>query len=147
MKSTRSEWNSLIGVLRTDLTGAVTVDDVGVWREQLQGELGKIPDGSVFRMLLNLHGFEPESIEAHKAMRAVVPEILASHGMRPAYVDLFDEKPDVDIKTSRGIRCAAFANVHHDEQKMASYQERIGKPNQKFFNDLASAETWLRDAE
>lgn len=147
MKSTKSEWDSLIGVLRTDLTGAVTVDDVSVWREQLRGELEKIPDGTTFRMLLNLHGFEPESIDAHKAMRTVVPEILISHGMRPAYIDLFDEKPEVDIKNSRGILCTAFANVHHDEQKMASYEERIGKPNQKFFNNLASAETWLRDAE
>lgn len=146
MTNTRTEWNEPTGILRTDLTGPVTTDDVTTWREGLHRELARIPDGAAFRMLVNLHGFEPVNIDAHKSMRTVVPEILASHGMRPAFIDLFDERPEMTITTSRGVRCVAFANVHHDEGKMTSYQQRIGRPNQGFFTDVSKAETWLRGA-
>ncbi len=144
MTNTRSKWDPATGILRTDLTGPVTTDDVAAWREGLHREVASIPDGTSFRLLLNLVGFEPATIDAHKAMRTVVPEILARHGLRPAFIDLFDERPAMVITTSRGVRCIAFANVHHDEAKMTDYEQRIGKPNQKFFTDVSAAEAWLR---
>ena len=144
MTNTRSKWDSATGILRTDLTGPVTTDDVATWREGLHRELANIPDGTSFRLLLNLSGFQPVTIDAHKAMRTVVPDILASHGLRPAFIDLFDERPEMVITTSRGVRCSAFANVHHDEARMTDYEQRIGKPNQKFFTDVSAAEAWLR---
>jgi hypothetical protein len=145
MTNTRSEWDPVTGILRTNLTGPVTIDDVAAFREGLYRELAEIPDGGTFRLLLNLHGFEPVNLEAHKAMRTIVPEILARHGLRPAFIDLFDERPEVEITVSRGVRCIAFANVHHDEVKMTSYEQRIGQPNQRFFTDVNAAEIWLRN--
>ena len=144
MTNTTSTWDAATGILRTDLTGAVTTAAVAQWREGLQREVAKIPDRTSFRLLLNLSGFEPVTIDAHKAMRTVVPEILARHGLRPAFIDLFDERPEMVITTSRGVRCIAFANVHHDGARMTDYEQRIGKPNQKFFTDVSAAEAWLR---
>ena len=146
MTNTGSTWDVATGILRTDRTGPVTTADVAQWRDGLHRALANIPDGTNFRLLLNLSGFAPVTIDAHKAMRTVVPEILARNGLRPAFIDLFDERPEMVITTSRGVRCSAFANVHHDAAKMTDYEQRIGKPNQKFFTDVAAAEAWLRGA-
>lgn len=82
-------------------------------------------------------------MEAHKAMRSVVPELLAAHGMRPAVLDLFDPPPEVPVTAANGVICVAFANVHHDPARMADYERRIGRPDQRFFADLAAAERWI----
>lgn len=143
MIQTTSTYDERIGLLRTSLKGPVTLDDVHMWIAELHRELARIPQNASFRLLLDLHGFEPVNVEAHKAMRLVIPNVLASHGLRPAFIDLFDERPEMKIITTRGIRCIAFANVHHDETKMANYEQRIAKPNQRFFTDAAAAEAWV----
>ena len=33
--------------------------------------------------------------------------------------------------------------VHHDADKMAEYERRIAKPDQRFFTDRSAAERWL----
>ena len=140
-----SRWDPENRILWTELTGAVTVADVEAWRNELERAVGAIPDGSAFGLLLNLHGFHPVNLDAHKAMRTVVPLLLARHGMRPAFLDLF-EGAEIPISTERGVRCVAFANVHHDPDKMSSYERRIAKPDQRFFTDASEAYDWLKDA-
>lgn len=76
-------------------------------------------------------------------MRTVVPDVLIAHGLRPAFLDLFPEVPEPVIRTDRGVLCVAFANVHHDETKMARYEERIASANQRFFTSRADAEEWI----
>jgi len=85
--TTTSHWDAATGILRTELSGTVTTADVTVWREGLQRELARIEDGCQFRLLSSVYGYEPADIAAHKAMRTVVPEVLATHGLRPAYLD------------------------------------------------------------
>jgi hypothetical protein len=138
-----SRWNPKSQVLRTDLTGTATVADVRSWQEGLAQQVERIPDGSEFRLLLNLRGYDPADLDAHKAMRVVVPTLLIRHGMRPAFVDLVPNPPEIALSVERGIRCIAFANVHHDEHKMREYAERISKPEQRFFTDLELAQNWL----
>lgn len=138
-----SKWAPESGILRTQLRGTITSEDVERWRNELHRELARIPDNSEFKFLLDMHGYAPADSASHKAMRIVIPEILTTHGMRPAFVDLFEKAAEVKLTTERGVRCSAFANVHHDATKMERYERDIAKPDQRFFTDRESAETWL----
>ncbi|MFO1183781.1 MAG: hypothetical protein U1E56_03205 [Bauldia sp.] len=145
MKDTRSTWDPGSRTLRSALKGAVSVEDVEAWKRSLRAALALVPAGTTFKLMYDLHGYEPASIEAHKAMREVVPLLLAETGMRPAVVDLFDEKPHVEVAAAPRVRCVAFANLHHDPEKMGRYQAKIAKANQRFFSDPAAAAVWLND--
>lgn len=146
MKRLESHWNPLTATLRTELRGAVSVDDVDVWQAALRRAVADLPPGTRFRLLFDLRGYEPGTLDAHRAMRGVVPEILASHGMRPAVVDLFDDAAEPAVVQTRGVVCTAFANVHHDVEKMRDYEQRIGGRSQRFFADIDEAERWLASA-
>lgn len=143
MKVIETTWNAKTRILNTQLKGRVSEKDAAAWELSLDHALKLIPANTEFKILLDLEGFEPENIQAHKAMRNIIPFILARHGLRPAFVDLFDEKPELPIKITNGIRCTAFANVHHDRNKMADYRKRIGQKNQQFFTDSIKAQDWL----
>jgi hypothetical protein len=136
-------WEPATRILRTELTGTVDAGAVRAWQDGLHGAVAGIPDGTAVKLLLDLRGYEPADLDAHKAMRDVVPELLLSHGMRPAFLDLFDDPPTVQVTTARGISIAAFANVHHDAEKMGEYERRIAKPDQRFFTEREAAEHWL----
>ena len=130
-------------VLTTRLIGVVESDDVMSWNDDLARALDALPRGSTFAMILDLHSYSSGSIAAHKAMRTVIPDALARHGMRPAYVDLFDPRPEMVVASRPSARCVAFANVHRDADRMADYEERAGKPDQRFFSDIAAARRWI----
>jgi hypothetical protein len=131
-------------VIVTELHGTVDVDQVRRRADALHAEVDAVPDGSRVRLLLDLTGYEPASLDAHKAMRDVVPGVLVRHGLRPAFADLFPELPDPEVRVERGVVVEAFANVHHDPEKMARYDELIASPTQRFFTDRAEAERWIR---
>ncbi|HEX2046874.1 MAG TPA: hypothetical protein VHF27_03860 [Acidimicrobiales bacterium] len=137
-------WDPERRLLVTELRGPVDVEAVEAWRAELQGEVDRLPEGTRFRLLLDLTGYEPASLDAHKAMRTVVPSLLVAHGLRPAFLDLFPEAPEPELRAERDVVCVAFANVHHDEEKMGRYEERIATANQRFFTSRAAAEAWLR---
>jgi hypothetical protein len=138
-------WDPATHTLRSALGGTATVADVDRWRQGLERALAEVPDNSTFKLLFDLRGYEPADLEAHRAMRGVVPELLAGHGLRPAVLDLFDDRPDVPLSTARGVEVTAFANVHHDAAKMDEYERRIARPNQRFFADREAAERWLAE--
>ncbi|WP_413292360.1 hypothetical protein ACLSU7_13215 [Bdellovibrio sp. HCB185ZH] len=142
-KVTESRWDQSGKILFTALKGSVDESDISVWKNTLSTAVSLIPENTEFKVLLDLNGFEPSSLSAHKAMRNVIPELLASHGLRPAFIDLFDEKPEMTITCEEGKICTAFANVHHDENKMADYRKRIGGDRQQFFTDKDEAAQWL----
>lgn len=145
MKNTMTVWDSKRHVLNSALKGVVSVDDVDHWKASLRAALSEIPHGATFKLMFDLHGYEPATIDAHKAMRAVIPLLLAETGMRPAVIDLFDDEPHVDVATAPSVRCVAFANLHHDPDKMSRYEEKIAKPDQRFFSDPDAASTWLNE--
>jgi hypothetical protein len=121
----------------------VDVAAVRAWKEGLEAAVALIPDGTPFRLLLDLTGYEPAALDAHREMRTVVPELLVAHGLRPAFADLYPEAPEPQLRTERDVVCVAFANVHHDDEKMSRYEERIATTNQRFFTSRAAAEDWL----
>ena len=136
-------WDAEAATLATRLGGEVSLADVRRWKESLERELARIPDGARFRMIVDLTGYDVGDLEAHKEMRVVVPLTLAAYGHRTALLDLFDPV-DLPIGTTRGITCVAVAHVHHDAEKMRQYDERIARDDERFFTDAASAEAWIR---
>ncbi len=138
-----SHWDDTLSILQTELKGQVTREDVERWKRDLYAELERIPSGRQFRLLLDLDGYEPFDLQAHQAMRLVIPTLLLHHGMRPAFADLFEETGEIPISMQRNRRCFAFANVHHDEHKMMQYETKIGRSDQKFFTDADKARQWL----
>ncbi len=140
-----TSFNPTHRLLETGLLGTVQSDDVAAWVDQLSSSLDALPEGSTFTMLFDLSTYEPGSLEAHKAMRTVIPDALARHGMRPAYIDLFDPPPHMDVASQPKARCVGFANVHFNEDRMADYELRAGKPDQRFFSDIATARRWVAE--
>ena len=138
-----SGWDPGRGVLVTELHGTIDLDAVSTWRAGLYAEVDLLADGTSFKLLLDLTGYEPATLDAHKAMRTVVPCLLLAHGLRPAFLDLFPDKDEPAVRAERGVICVAFANVHHDEAKMARYEETIATANQRFFTSRSAAEDWL----
>lgn len=139
----QAHWEPGSRLVVARLSGLIEVVHAHAWSSALARAVAAVPDGGAFALLLDLHGYEPADLDAHRAMREVVPRLLARHGMRPAFVDLFDEREEPVIGLDRQVRCIAFANVHHDAQKMARYRERIERVDQRFFTDAASARAWL----
>lgn len=144
MVTVESTWDESAGVLRTTLSGDASVTDVGEWERGLRQVLSTLPPGTRFKLLYDLRGFRPGDLSAHRAMREVVPGVLAAHGMRPAVADLFDPPPAVTVSHTPAAVCVGFANVHHDQVKMNDYERRVGRPDQRFFSDFEAAAGWLR---
>jgi hypothetical protein len=140
---TGTTWNAGARLLETRLSGKVTVDDVGAWQSELAREALRVPSGARFKLLSDLRGFDPADIAAHRAMREVIPRLLAAHGLRPAVMDLFEPVPELAIAPEPGARCVAHASVHHDADKMRDYEARIGGGTQRFFSVRTEAEAWL----
>jgi hypothetical protein len=138
-------WNPADRVLISRLSGIVRMVDVERWKADLGVAVGAIRDGKTFGLLSDLSGYEPADLEAHKAMRTVIPLLLAEHGFRTGLVALVGaEEPAVT--TTRGITCVAVAHVHHDAGKMALYEEQVGGATERFFTDSAAALVWVREA-
>lgn len=139
-----STWDESAGVLRTTLSGDASVSDVGEWERGLRQVLSALPPGTRFKLLHDLRGFRPSDLSAHRAMREVVPGVLAAHGMRPAVAELFHPPPAVTVSHTPEAVCVRFAHVHHDPVKMSDYERRVGRPDQRFFSDFEAAAAWLR---
>lgn len=140
----QSHWDPSASLLTSRLSGPVTLDDVQRWKRGLTEAVAAIPAQQSFKLFYDLDGYQPVDVAVHKAMRDVIPLLLARHGMRPAVIDLFDERPEVPVTITDGKRCVAFANLHHDPDKMANYEQRIGRADQRFFSDRDAAMAWLR---
>jgi hypothetical protein len=123
------------------LSGKVDENDVARWIELLDRALAWVPDGTEIVLLSNLHGYEPASLDAHKAMRDVIPLRLAAHGFRTALVDVVGG--ELEVRASPRIAISKVAHVHHDATKMASYEAQVGCDRERFFSDPARANAWL----
>ena len=125
-------------VPRTELRGKVTTGEVEHWRAALDHAVASMPRGTSFGLLVDLRGYEPESVQAHQEMRTVIPRFLVGHGMRPALLDLFPGTPGPTISARAAVRCCAFALVHH-------HPEDLNEPEQRSFTDRVAAERWLAE--
>jgi hypothetical protein len=138
----RSEWEAQHRLLSTRLTGEIHVEDVAHWQIGLHELLAQLEEKSSFKVLVDLSGYELYDMAAHRAMRVVIPQLLAAYGMRPTVLDLFPEI-DMAVTRTRGILCIAYANVHHDVDKIAEYERTLGRADQRFFTSAGEAKAWL----
>ena len=141
-----SVWEPDVQLLTTRLTGEIHVADVARWAADLHTTLAQVEPQGSFLLLGDLSGYELRDMAAHKAMRGVIPQLLATYGVRAAVFDLFPEA-DVTLTRTRGIVCRGYANVHHDVDKMVEYERTLGRARQRFFVNAADARVWLLSLE
>lgn len=130
-------------LLVTRLSGILNEEDIVAWKASLEAALATVPDNGSFKILVNLHGFQAENYEVHKKYRVIIPLLLAGYGYRIGYLDMFPEA-DVVLRNTRGIRCLAMANVHHDNTKMEDYSRRFSGPAEAYFTVPGDALDWIQ---
>ncbi|HLO79846.1 MAG TPA: hypothetical protein VK166_02740 [Chitinophagaceae bacterium] len=128
----------------TRISGQANEEDVTRWENSLQTALNQVPDNSVFKIMVDLHGFKAVNFEVHKKFRVIIPKTLADYHWRVGYLDLFPEA-EIELKQTRGIRCVAAVHVHHDETKIRAYDQNHSRYNERFFTDPVMARQWIED--
>lgn len=141
-KMTNSFWQPAEQLVTTRLSGLLDTADIQNWENTLIKTMEQVPDDIDIKMLVDLHGFKAENFEVHKQYRNIIPLLLARHGYRIGYLDMFPEA-NITLTTERGIRVVAMANVHQDETKMKDYQEKFSTPFEQYFTDPAAAHKWI----
>jgi hypothetical protein len=137
-----TQWEAHHQLIATRLTGDIHTDDVASWQSTLDDALAQVEEDGSFKLLVDLSGYELHDMAAHKAMRVVIPQLVAVYGLRPALLDFFPEV-EMTVTHTRGISCRAVANVHHDVDKMTEYERIVGRADQRFFTDTEAARAWL----
>ena len=142
---TSTDWHPDDTLLVTRITGTLSLGDVQAWQYDLDQHAARLP--ATFKLLVDLRGYEvsDQAPEVHRLQREVIPLFLARHGVIVGFFDLFGTTPS-DLPATRQARCIAVAHVHHDAAKMALYNERLGRPEERFFTDPAEARAWLQHA-
>ena len=142
MTITESFWKADQQLIVTRISGNATSDDVTRWEKSLIETLEKVPEGGVFKILVDLEVFKAVDFEVHKQFRVIVPKTLADYNWRVGYLDLFPEAT-LELKSTRGIRCVAAAHVHHDESKIKNYEQNHSRYNERFFTNRSLAREWI----
>jgi G3E family GTPase len=137
-----SFWRAEDCLLVTRLQGIVTCVDVEHWQRSLELAIASFAENTAFRLVVDYTDYAFADIDAHKAMRVVIPQLLSQYGFRTGLFDLVEE-PSLPLGNTRGISCVAVAFVHHDEHKMAMYEEQIGRAQERFFVDYEQALAWI----
>lgn len=145
-RMTYVRWNPTTRILATHVSGVVSAGDVAAWKKDLEQATRALPDDGAFGMLVDLRGYEvaEQDLSVHKTMREVMPQLLAEHGFEVGFFKLFETAPSATRRTGSTL-CVAVANVHHDEAKMARYNELLATESERFFHRAEDARVWLTD--
>ncbi len=144
MKIAETIWHAEKQWIETTLSGDIEEEDVIRWEHSLTHVLDQLPEGTRFKILVNLFGFKAISLPVHKRYREIIPLTLARYDWKVGYVDLFDEATQLTCTLTRNIACVAAVHVHQDEEKIGKYQERFGRANEQFMTDSDRAKNWIR---
>jgi hypothetical protein len=143
-KLIKTSWHPDRGLLVTQISGEITINDIIHWEGTLSAALAEIADGMEFKILVDLFGFKAIDIQAHKRFRAIIPSMLSQYGWKVGYVDLFPEQAtSMVLSNLRKVKCIAAAHCHHDISKMELYQREFGRHNERFFTDVNQAQGWI----
>jgi hypothetical protein len=136
------KWDAEGKLLTTRVRRALSIDEVNEYTGTLAGAIAEVPRGTSFRWLSNSTGYEPlANRAAHAVYRSILPKVLAEHGLRTSLLDLYEG--EVTVTCARDVTCRAVAHVHHDAEKMAIFNERFGRENERYFSDEDLARGWL----
>lgn len=146
MTITESSWLSNQNLILTRISGHATTKNVSNWEHSLLNALDQIPNNDVFKIMVDLHGFQAENFEVHKQFRTIIPTTLANYNWRVGYLDMFPES-SISLISNRGIQCLAAVHVHQDETKIKNYDENFSRYNERFFTDPLTARKWIDEFE
>jgi hypothetical protein len=142
-KVAETSWNAGHKLIETIFSGDVDEDDIAKWERSLHHAINQVPDGTTFKIIVNLYGFKAINIQAHKRYREIIPRLLANYNWKVGYVDLFEESTQMKFQSIRNINCAAAVHVHQDEEKIKKYEERFSRDNEHFMTDPLKAKDWI----
>lgn len=147
-KVIKSTWLPKEKLLISEISGeAIFTHEILNWKKELMAAFNMIPQGSQFKVFVNMNGFKADDLEAHKEFRVIIPLLLKEYGWKVSYLSLFaDEIQNEDFKNRKNAFCVAVAHCHHDESKMTLYNSANENANEKFFTDPAVAERWIKSA-
>jgi len=127
------------------LTGPTDLGAARAWQRSLHGALRAVPRQAEVRLLVDQSGYRPAGLDVHRLVRTVVPDLLATYGVRPALSDLFGAAT-VAVNSSPDRRVVACALVQDNPVKMAKLDRAVGRADQRFFSDVEVARAWLESA-
>lgn len=142
-KTVNTQWHHELNLIETNLSGNIDEQDVIQWEKSLHDALALIPEGSQFKILVNLYGFKAVNIQVHKRYRDIIPMLLADYNWKVGYVDLFEESRLMKFRKTRNIACAAAVHVHQDGEKINKYEANFSRENEHFMTDLKKAKEWI----
>jgi hypothetical protein len=135
-------WDASLVLLTTRVGRSLSLEEVAEYKSTLAATIDAIPAGTSFRWLSDARGYEPlANREAHAVYRAILPKTLTEHGFRTSLLDLYDG--EVAVTRFRDVTCRALAHVHHDAEKMAIFNERLGRDTERYLSDEEAARRWL----
>jgi hypothetical protein len=139
-------WDSTEQILRTRISGVLHQEQVEAWKQSLEQMSRQIPKHLNFTMLIDIQGYEVSEQDkaVHQQQRVVIPTFLARHGFEVGFFRLFEVQNTIPPNPNRA-RCVAVAHVHHDCNKMALYNQNLGRSSERFFCQISEAEAWLRE--
>jgi hypothetical protein len=92
-KTISSDWYADQQLIITQISGDVTKQDVLHWEQTLYAALDRVADSGVFKIFINLHGFNAVNVDVHKYFRNIVPLTLARYGWKLATWRCFPRRP------------------------------------------------------
>ncbi|GAB2792770.1 hypothetical protein GCM10027275_42130 [Rhabdobacter roseus] len=148
IKITETNWYPEKRLIVTRISGNLDKNDIEQWEKGFKYVLGKVENNTLFKIFVDMHGFNAMSLDAHKRFRSVIPLTLADYGWKTGYVDLFEEEAKaIRYKNTRGIQCVGAAHAHQDETKMALYESKFSSEREHFFLDPMQAMQWIENLE
>ena len=138
------KWHPANQLIVAKISGKLNREDIQRWEESMLYVVNNLPDNSLFKIVVDLDGFEAETMEVHKQFRTIIPLLLADYNYRVGYLDMFPEAK-VELNQTRGISCIAMANVHHNVEKMLDYQTRFSKTHEQYFTETEPALAWIKN--
>jgi hypothetical protein len=137
-------WSPAEQVLRTCISGILQLEHIEVWNHSLEQASRQIPNHLTFTMLVDIYDYEVSEQDkaVHMQQRVVIPTFLTRPGFEVGFFRLFDVQNTIKPDSDRA-RCIAVAHVHHDCDKMALYNQNLGRSTERFFCHRSEAENWL----
>lgn len=145
-KITETSWSPEKSLIVTTISGEINTEDLAIWENSIIKTLDQIPDNGIFKIFVNMHGYQPGSLNTHKRFREIIPVLLSEYGWKLGYMDLFGEAAaTIKYTNKRGVRCAAVAYAHQDKFKMELFAAMYNNEREHFFTDPEMARIWIED--
>ena len=138
-----AHWDNKSKILKANINRIVNLNNVKKWENKIISELFKIPKKERFIFLYDSSGYGFNNIETHKYFRAIVPKILNQYNYRLSFVSNIEMDNICNKEQKKSQVCFGVALVHHDKEKMKTYDENYGCDNERYFSDIETALKWI----